>query len=189
MARKTEKKVMIRNSTAEFLVFTSQAGENGIEVRVEDENVWLTQKLIAKLFDVTIPTVIEHLKNIFGTNELQEDSVTRIFLVTAEDGKNYQTKHYNLEAIIALGYRINSERATNFRRWATQVLKDYALRGYVIDDIRLKNGAYLSKEYFRDLLLEIRDILTIGELHIGTNLPFREGSQKDKCHCCGCNEK
>ncbi len=150
--------MIIRNSTAEFLVFTSQAGEDGIDVRVEDENVWLTQKLIAKLFDVKIPTINEHLKNIFETQELQENSVIREFLITADDGKNYQTKHYNLEAIIAMGYRINSERATNFRRWATQVLKDFTLRGYVLDAMRLKNGAYLSKQYFKDLILEIRDI-------------------------------
>jgi hypothetical protein len=156
--KKEEKRLTIRNSTAEFLTFTSQAGQDGIEVRVEDENVWLTQRLIARLFDVTIPTINEHLKNIFSTDELHEDSVVRDFLITADDGKKYQTKHYNLEAIIALGYRINSERATNFRRWATQVLKDFTLRGYVLDDVRLKNGAYLSKQYFRDLILEIRDI-------------------------------
>lgn len=156
--KKAEKQLIIRNSTAEFLIFTIQAGEDGVEVRVEDENIWLTQKLIAKLFDVKIPTINEHLKNIFSTNELQENSVVRNFLITADDGKQYNTKHYNLEAIIALGYRINSERATNFRRWATQVLKDFALRGYVLDNVRLKNGAYLSKQYFKDLILEIRDI-------------------------------
>ena len=138
---KAEKQLIIRNSTAEFLIFTIQAGQDGIEVRVEDENIWLTQKLIAKLFDVRIPTINEHLKNIFSTNELQENSVVRNFLITADDGKQYNTKHYNLEAIIAFGYRINSERATNFRRWATQVLKDFALRGYVLDNVRLKNGA------------------------------------------------
>lgn len=153
-----DSQLRIRNSTAEFLIFTSQAGEDGIEVRVEHENVWLTQKLIARLFDVKIPTINEHLKNIFFTKELQEDSVIRNFLITADDGKQYNTKHYNLEAIIALGYRINSERATNFRRWATQVLKDFTLRGYVLDNVRLKNGAYLSKQYFKDLILEIRDI-------------------------------
>lgn len=153
-----DKKLTIRNSTAEFLIFTSQANTDGIEVRVEDENVWLTQKLIAKLFDVHIATVNEHLKNIFNAGELEENSVIRKFLITASDGKNYNTKHYNLEAIISLGYRINSERATNFRRWATRVLKDFTIRGYVLDDIRLKNGAYLSKQYFKDLILEIRDI-------------------------------
>ena len=151
-------KLTIRNSTAEFLIFTSQAGEDGIEVRVADENVWLTQKLIAKLFDVHIATINEHLKNIFSSKELDEKSVIRKFLKTASDGKNYNTKHYNLEAVISLGYKINSERATNFRRWATRVLKDFAIRGYVLDDVRLKNGAYLSKQYFKDLILEIRDI-------------------------------
>lgn len=155
---KNNKKLIIRNSTAEFLIFTSQAGEDGIEVRVEDENVWLTQKLISKLFDVNIPNINEHLRNIFLSEELDENSVIRKFRITAKDGKNYNTKHYNLEVIISLGYRINSKRATDFRRWATQVLKDYAIRGYVLDDERLKNGAYLSKQYFKDLILEIRDI-------------------------------
>ncbi|RLD82203.1 MAG: cell filamentation protein Fic [Bacteroidetes bacterium] len=155
---KKEKRLTIRNSTAEFLIFTSQANTDGIEVRVEDENVWLTQKLIAKLFDVHIATVNEHLKNIFKAQELEKNSVIRKFLITASDGKNYNTKHYNLEAVISLGYRINSERATNFRSWATRVLKDFTLRGYVLDDVRLKNGAYLSRQYFKDLILEIRDI-------------------------------
>ncbi|MFA5829753.1 MAG: virulence RhuM family protein [Candidatus Gracilibacteria bacterium] len=155
---KNDKQLRIRNSTAEFLIFTSQAGEDGVEVRVQDENVWLTQKFIAKLFDVQIPTINEHLKNIYSSYELEENSVIRNFLITAEDGKKYNTKHYNLEAIIALGYRINSERATEFRRWSTQVLKAYAIRGYVLDNERLKNGAYFSKKYFDDLILEIRDI-------------------------------
>ncbi len=149
---------IIRNSTAEFLIFTSQAGSDGIEVRVEDENVWLTQKIIAKLFEVQIPTVNEHLKNIFNTKELEENSVVRNFLITASDGKKYKTKHYSLEAIIAIGYRINSTRATDFRKWATRILKDFALRGYVLDSIRLKNGALFNKKYFDDLILEIRDI-------------------------------
>ena len=156
--KKDTKKLQIRNSTAEFLIFTSQAKEDGIEVRVEDENVWLTQKLIAKLFDVNVRTINEHLKNIFLSGELVENSVVRNFRITANDRKNYNVNHYNLEVIIALGYRINSEKATDFRRWATQVLKDYAIRGYVLDDARLKNGAYLSKQYFKDLILEIRDI-------------------------------
>ena len=154
----SEKKLIIRNSTAEFLIFTSQAGRDGIEVRVEDENVWLTQKLISKLFDIHVATVNEHLKNVFKSDELDENSVIRDFLTTASDGKSYSTKHYNLEVIISLGYRINSQRATSFRRWATQVLKDFAIRGYVLDEVRLKNGAYLSKQYFKDLILEIRDI-------------------------------
>lgn len=125
---------------------------------MESENVWLTQKLIAKLFDVKIPTINEHLKNIFQTGELKEESVVREFLITAKDGKNYKIKHYNLEGIISIGFRVNSNTAVDFRRWANQVLKKFTIRGYVLDDVRLKNGAYLSKKYFKDLILEIRDI-------------------------------
>ena len=155
------KKLIIRNSTAEFLIFSSQKGEDGIEVRVEDENVWLTQKLIAKLFDVTIPTINEHLKNIFETEELSAYSTIRKFLIVQKEG-NRQIKrgidHYNLEGIISVGFKVNSQRAVDFRRWANQVLKQFAVRGYVLDDVRLKNGAYLNKQYFKDLILEIRDI-------------------------------
>lgn len=155
---KDNNKLVIRNSTAEFLIFTSQAGEEGIEVRVEDENVWLTQKLIAKLFGVEVNTINYHLKEIFNSGELTEKSVIRNFRITASDGKKYETNHYNLEAIIAVGFQVNSSRATEFRRWAGNTLKDFVLRGYVLDDVRLKNGAYLNKQYFRDLILEIRDI-------------------------------
>ncbi|MEI7621289.1 MAG: RhuM family protein [Candidatus Moraniibacteriota bacterium] len=152
------KKLTIRNSTAEFLIFTTQSGKDTIDVRVEDENIWLTQKLIAKLFGVEINTINYHLKEIFKNSELEEKSVIRKFGITADDGKTYQTSHYSLTAIIAIGFRVNSQEATNFRKWASGVLKDFTLRGYVLDDIRLKNGAYLSKEYFRDLVLQIRDI-------------------------------
>ena len=152
------KNLTVRNSTAEFLIFTTVNGQDTIEVKVEDETVWLTQKLIAKLFDVNIATINEHLKNIFKTNELEESSVIRKFLITASDGKNYNTKHYNLEVIISLGYRINSNKATEFRRWATQVLKTFTTRGYVLDNERLKNGSYLNPQYYKDLILEIRDI-------------------------------
>jgi len=152
------KKLIIRNSTTEFLIFTKQNGNDTIDVRVEDENIWLTQKLIAKLFGVEVNTINYHLKEIFKSEELNENSVIRKFGITADDGKTYQTNHYNLEAIIAVGFRVNSNEATNFRRWANGVLKDFALKGYVLDDIRLKNGAFLSKEYFRDLILQIRDI-------------------------------
>jgi hypothetical protein len=155
---KNNKNLIIRNSTAEFLIFTSQAGEDGIEVRVQDENIWLTQKLIAKLFEVEVNTVNYHLKEIFKTEELEENSVIRKFGITASDGKIYQTNHYNLEAIIAVGFRVNSVKATNFRRWSNRVVKDFTIKGYVLDNERLKNGAYLSKQYFKDLLLEIRDI-------------------------------
>ena len=151
-------KLQIRNSTAEFLVFTSQSGKNTIEVRVEDETVWLTQNLIAELFQTTKQNIGQHLKNIFTEAELQEDSVVKNFFTTAADGKKYNTAFYNLDAIISVGYRVNSQRATQFRQWATSVLRDFAIRGYVLDKERLKNGAFLSQEYYDDLLAEIREI-------------------------------
>jgi hypothetical protein len=155
---KPKNKLQIRNSTAEFLIFTRQAGEAGIEVRVAGETVWLTQKLISLLFDKSRSTITEHLKNIFDTGELDEKSVCRNFRHTAEDGKDYTTSFYNLDAIIAVGFRVNSARAIQFRQWATGVLRDFALRGYVLDKERLKNGAFLSPEYYENLLAEIREI-------------------------------
>jgi hypothetical protein len=155
---KKENKLQIRNSTAEFLIFTRQAGEDGIEVRVAEETVWLTQKLISVLFDKGRSTITEHLKNIFETGELDEKAVCRDFRHTAEDGKDYTTRFYNLDAIIAVGFRVNSTRAIQFRQWATGVLRDYAIRGYVLDKERLKNGAFFNKEYFENLLAEIREI-------------------------------
>lgn len=152
------KKLQIRNSTAEFLIFTAQSGEESIEVRYEDETIWLTQKLMASLFDVTVPTVNEHLKNIFTSGEIAEESVIRKFLTTASDGKQYNVRFYNLDAIISVGYRVNSIRATQFRQWATSVLREYAIKGYVLDRKRLENGAFLDEDYFERLLEEIREI-------------------------------
>ena len=149
---------MIRNSTAEFLIFTGQAGERSIEARYEDETVWLSQKLMATLFDVDVRTISEHLKNIFESGELAKNSVLRNFRTTAADGKNYNTNFYNLDAIISVGYRVNSKRATQFRQWATQVLKEFAIKGYVLDRKRLENGAFLGEDYFERLLEEIREI-------------------------------
>jgi len=154
----SHKKIQIRNSTAEFLIFTSQDGAGGIEVRVAEDTVWLTQKLLAELFDKGRSTVTEHLKNIFATGELLEASVCRDFRHTADDGKDYNTRFYNLDAIISVGFRVNSVRATQFRQWATGVLRDFALRGYLLDKDRLKNGALFNKTYFEDLLSEIREI-------------------------------
>lgn len=128
-----------------------------IQVRIEDENVWLTQKLIADLFDVSIPTVNEHLKNIFETRELNENSVIRNFLITATDGKIYNTKHYNLETILAVGYRVRSELGTQFRKWATERLREYLIKGFTMDDERLKQGGGRAR-YFQELLQRIRDI-------------------------------
>ena len=148
----------IRNSTAEFLVFTRQAGESGLHVRYEDETIWLTQKLMAELFDVSIPTINQHLKNVFESKELDETSVVRKFRITAADGKTYAVQHYSLDVIISVGYRVNSVRATQFRQWATQVLREFAIKGYVLDRKRLENGTFLGEDYFERLLEEIREI-------------------------------
>ncbi len=146
---------LIRNSTAEFLIFTSQSGENSIEVKVFEESVWLTQAMIAQLFDTTKQNVSLHIKNIFESAELEEDSVVKDFLTTAQDGKNYKTKYYNLDAIISIGYRVNSKKATQFRQWATNVLKEFAIKGFVLDKKRLENGSFLGKNYFDKLLLDM----------------------------------
>ncbi len=148
----------IRNSTAEFLIFTSQSAENSIEVKVFEESVWLTQNMIAELFDKGRTTITEHLKNIFESNELDENSVCREFRHTANDGKNYNTKYYNLDAIISVGYRVNSKKATQFRQWATSILKEFAIKGFVLDKKRLENGSFLGQNYFDKLLEEIREI-------------------------------
>ena len=148
----------IRNSTAEFLIFTQQAAQNSITVRYEEGTIWLTQKLLAELFGVTIPTINEHLKNIFDTDELIPTAVIRKFRITAADGKKYHTKYYNLDAIISVGYRVNSVRATQFRQWATQVLREFAVTGYVLDKKRLENGVFLGEDYYERLLGEIREI-------------------------------
>ena len=128
-----------------------------IRVRIEDENVWLTQKLIAELFKISIPTVNEHFKNIFEEQELAENSVIRNFLITAKDGKNYDTKHYNLDAILAVGYRVRSAQGVQFRKWATERLREYLIKGFTMDDERLKQGGGRSR-YFEELLQRIRDI-------------------------------
>ena len=156
-----DKTMQIRNSTAEFLVFTSQAGEKGIEVRVADETVWLTQKLIAALFDVDVRTVSEHLQNIFATKELTQDATLRNFRTVQTEGSREVARNvgfYNLDAIIAIGFRVNSVRATQFRQWAIGVLRDFAVRGYVLDKERLKNGAIFEQSYFDNLVAEIREI-------------------------------
>ncbi|MBI9094095.1 MAG: virulence RhuM family protein [Sphaerochaeta sp.] len=156
--KKNQKNQLIHNSTTEFLIFTAQAGEQSIEARYEEETIWLSQKLIAQLFDVDVRTVNEHLQNIFKSGELQEDSVIRKFRITASDGKKYNTYFYNLDAIISVGYRVNSVRATQFRQWATQVLREFAIKGYVLDKKRMENGTFLGEDYFEQLLEEIREI-------------------------------
>ncbi len=156
-----EKNLQIRNSTAEFLIFTRQAGEDGIEVRVKDETVWLTQKLMAALFEVNVRTVNEHLGNLYQDGEQRREATVRKFRIVQPEGVREVTReveHYSLDAIIAVGFRVNSSRAIQFRQWATGVLRSFAVRGYVLDKERLKNGAFFSKEYFNDLLDEIREI-------------------------------
>ncbi len=154
MAKRNE----IRNSTAEFLIFQAETKEQGVEVYYKDENIWASQKAMAILFDVNIPAISKHLKNIFESGELTENSVVSKMEITASDGKHYQILSYSLDAIIAVGYRVNSIRATQFRQWATNVLKDYAIRGYVLDRKRMENGTFLGEDYFEHLLAEIREI-------------------------------
>ena len=153
-----DKNLTIRNSTAEFLIFQAQSQANGIEVMYANETIWCTQKALAALFDVDRTVITKHLKNIFESEELQMDSVCAKFAHTAEDGKTYSTQFYNLDAIISVGYRVNSTRATQFRQWATAVLRQFAIRGYVLDKKRMENGAFLTEDYFEHLLAEIREI-------------------------------
>lgn len=142
----------------EFLLYTTPRGGVKVEVLLNNETLWLTQKRIAELFGVGIPAISKHLKNIFDSNELEQNSVISILETTAEDGKNYQTQYYNLDAVISVGYRVNSTQATHFRIWATNLLKEYIIKGFALDDERLKNGKYFGKDYFRELLERIRSI-------------------------------
>ncbi len=154
MAKKKE----IRNSTVEFLTFVAEGKEQGVQVLYKDETVWATQKAMATLFDCSTDNISLHLKNIFKSGELQEDSVTEKNSATASDGKTYQTKFYNLDAIISVGYRVNSIRATQFRQWCTYVIRQFSLRGYIIDKKRMENGSFIGEDYFEHLLSEIREI-------------------------------
>lgn len=150
--------LQIRNSTIDFLVFTKDSEEDGIEVRVQDGDVWLTQKAIGQLFDIDRSVVTKHLKNVFHEHELDENTVCAKFAQTADDGKTYQYKFYSLAAIIAVGYRTNSERATQFRSWATKVLGTFTKQGYVLDKDRLTNGQIFDEDYFDHLISEIQEI-------------------------------
>ena len=154
MAKRRE----IRNSTAEFLIFQIEGKEQGVEVIYKDKTVWCTQKAMGMLFDCSTDNIGLHLKNIFASGELVKDSVTEKISATASDGKNYVTQFYNLDAVISVGYRVNSIRATQFRQWATNVLREYAIRGYVLDRKRMENGTFLDEDYFEHLLAEIREI-------------------------------
>ena len=161
MAKKQKKEVTIRSSAAEYLTFVAANGDdkNSVEVRYEDENIWITQKMLAVLYDVDVRTINYHIKKIFDDSELEEGSVIRNFRITAADGKSYDTKHYNLQMIIAVGFKVNSERAVQFRKWINQIAKDYTIKGWVMDEERLKNGgSILTEDYFEEQLERIREI-------------------------------
>ena len=158
--KKKKDEITIRSSAAEYLTYVASVGnqQDSIEMRYEDENIWLTQKMMATLYDVDVRTINYHVKKIFSDSELQEDSVIRKFRITAADGKSYSTNHYSLEMIIAVGFKVNSERAVQFRKWVNQIAKDYTIKGWVMDDERLKRGTYLTEKYFDEQLERIREI-------------------------------
>ena len=151
-------KIQIRNTTSDFLIFSKENGGDGIDVLVADENVWLTQKSMCTLYEAAKSTVSEHLSAIFTSSELDENSVVRNFRTTASDGKTYSQKYYNLQTIIAVGFKINSQKAIRFRSWASDILANFAIKGYVLDKDRLKNDKVFSKSYFENLLEDIREI-------------------------------
>ena len=158
-----EKKVsaLVRSSAAEYLTFVASTGEDkdSIEMRYEDENIWLTQKMMATLYDVSVAAINQHLKKIFEDGELQEEAVIKKYLITATDGKKYNTNHYNLQAIIAVGFKVNNQRAVRFRVWANQIVEQYTIKGWAMDEERLKNGGtVLTKKYFEEQLERIREI-------------------------------
>jgi len=157
MSRKKE--ITIRSSAAEYLTFITATGEGGVEAIYADENVWLTQKMMGALYNVETNTINYHLKKVFTDAELNEDAVIRKFRITASDGKTYSSNHYNLRAIIAVGYKVNSEKAIQFRKWATNIIESYAIKAYAMDDERLKNGgSILTEKYFEEQLERIREI-------------------------------
>jgi hypothetical protein len=143
---KKNETAIVRSSAAEYLTFVAAGGgsEASVEMRYEDENIWLTQKMMATLYDVSVPAINQHLKRVFADNELEEEAVIKQYLTTAADGKNYRVKHYNLQAIIAVGFKIENERAVQFRKWANQIVKDYTIQGWTMDVERLKRGGNLA---------------------------------------------
>ena len=155
-----KREITIHSSAAEYLTYVASTGSNSdsFEMRYEDENIWLTQKMMATLYDVSVSAINQHLKRIFEDNELVEESVIKKYLITASDGKSYSTKHYNLQAIIAVGFKVNNERAVRFRKWAGQIVKDYTIQGWTMDKERLKKGHMFTDEYFERQLENIREI-------------------------------
>ena len=158
--KKENNELNIRSSASEYLTYIASMGEeaSSVEVRYEDENIWITQKMLATLYDVDVRKVNYHINKIFKDEELDKNSVIRNFRITANDGKNYITKHYNLEMAIAVGFKVNSERAVQFRKWVNKIAKDYTIKGWVMDDERLKRGSYLTDKYFEEQLERIREI-------------------------------
>ena len=159
--------ITIKDELTEFLLYTTPNAEIKVEIFVNDETVWLPQKRMAELFGVQRPAITKHLKNIFESGELDENSVSSILEHTAEDAKKYQTKYYNLDAILSVGYRVNSSQATQFRIWATKILREYIIKGFAMDDDRLKNGRYFGKDYYKmtQLLLIVELIKIIKLFH------------------------
>ena len=161
--KKKKDEVTIRSSAAEYLTYVASVGDqqDSIEMRYEDENIWLTQKMMATLYDVDVRTINEHIKKIYSDSELEEDSTIRNFRIVQTEGSRQvtrDTKHYNLQMIIAVGFKVNSERAVQFRKWVNQIAKDYTIKGWVMDDERLKRGTYLTEKYFDEQLERIREI-------------------------------
>lgn len=159
-ARKSEKELALRSSAAEYLTFVAATGESDVsfEMCYENENIWLTQKMMATLYDVSVAAINQHLKKVFEDGELREESVIKKYLITAADGKSYNTKHYNLQAIIAAGFKVNNQRAVQFRKWAGQIVKDHTIQGWTMDVERLKKGHMFTDEYFERQLEQIREI-------------------------------
>lgn len=159
MAKKKQEVSIVRSSAAEYLTFVAASGQNSVQAVYADENVWLTQKMMGQLYDVETHTINYHLKKIFSDSELQEEAVIRNFRITATDGKTYETRHYNLAAIIAVGYKVNSERAVQFRKWATTIVEEFTIKGWAMDDERLKRGgSVLTEQYFEEQLQRVREI-------------------------------
>ncbi len=156
---KSDIKSMVRSSAAEYLTFIAATGDGGVDVIFADENIWLSKKMMGTLYHVNVRTISDHLQKIFTDSELHKDSVIRNFRITATDGKTYNTQHYNLSAVIAVGYKVNSERAVLFRRWATHIVQEFTIKGFAMDDERFKNdGTILGKKYFEEQLQRIREI-------------------------------
>ena len=159
MSPKKAEVSIVRSSAAEYLTFVAASGQGGVEAIYVDESIWLTQKMLAQLYDVDVRTINYHLKKLFSDCELQAETVIRNFRITASEGKSYDTQHYHLTAVIAVGYKVNSERAVQFRKWATGIIEQFTIKAYVLDDERIKaGGSILTEQYFEEQLQRIREI-------------------------------